>query len=156
MKNIRIRFEQDPALADIEITVRAAGQDAEVTALMEKITGRESRTLTVLDGRGNLKTLAESEIILASVDGKSVRIITADGKWLSRQTLQSLEEMLDSRTFIRISRYEIVNLRKVTRYDFTISGTLRLELEGGMETWASRRCIPEIRRRLKGKGASEC
>ena len=156
MKNIRIRFEQDPALADIEITVRASGQDAEVTALMEKITGRESRTLTVLDGRGNLKTLAESEIILASVDGKSVRIITADGKWLSRQTLQSLEETLDSRTFIRISRYEIVNLRKVTRYDFTISGTLRLELEGGMETWASRRCIPEIRRRLKGKGASEC
>ena len=156
MKNIRIRFEQDPALADIEITVRAAGQDAEVTALMEKITGRESRTLTVRDGRGNLKTLAESEIILASVDGKSVRIITADGKWLSRQTLQSLEETLDSRTFIRISRYEIVNLRKVARYDFTISGTLRLELEGGMETWASRRCIPEIRRRLKGKGASEC
>ncbi|MER2235290.1 MAG: LytTR family DNA-binding domain-containing protein, partial [Candidatus Limivicinus sp.] len=98
----------------------------------------------------------ESEIILASVDGKSVRIITADGKWLSRQTLQSLEETLDSHTFIRISRYEIVNLRKVARYDFTISGTLRLELEGGMETWASRRCIPEIRRRLKGKGASEC
>ena len=152
MKNIRIRFEQDAALSEIEITVRAAEQDAEVAALMERIIGRESHTLTVLDGRGNLKTLAESEIILASVDGKSVRIITADGSWFSRQTLQSLEEMLDSRTFLRISRYEIVNLRKVSRYDFTISGTLRIELEGGMETWASRRCIPEIRRRLKGKG----
>ncbi len=116
MKNIRIRFEPDSALSGIEITVRASEQDAEVAALMERIAGGSGHTLTVLDGRGNLKTLAESEIILASVDGKSVRILTAD----------------------------------------TISGTLRLELEGGMETWASRRCIPEIRRRLKGKGASAC
>jgi DNA-binding LytR/AlgR family response regulator len=156
MKNIRIRFEQDPSLSDIEITVRASEQDAEVAALMEKIAGGGGHTLTVLDGKNNLRTLPESEIILASVDGKAVRIITADGNWLSKQTLQSLEEQLDSRFFVRISRYEIVNLRKVTRYDFTISGTLRLELEGGMETWASRRCIPDIRRRLKGKGASAC
>ena len=152
MKEIRIRFEQDTALSDIEITVRASGQDAEVSALMARIAGEMPQTLTVFDGKGNLKTLQEDKIILASVDGKSVRIITADGSWFSRQTLQRLEETLDSRSFIRISRYEIVNLRKVSRYDFTISGTLRLELEGGMETWASRRCIPEIRRRLKGKG----
>ena len=145
MKNIRIRFEQVPSLSDIEITVRASEQDAAVTALMERIAGEEPHTLTVLDGSGNLRLLSESEIILASVDGKTVRIITSDGIWYSRQTLQSLEDALDSRFFIRISRY-----------DFTISGTLRLELEGGMETWASRRCIPEIRRRLKGKGASAC
>ena len=156
MKDIRIRFEQVPSLSDIEVTVRASEQDAAVTALMERIAGEEPHTLTVLDGSGNLRLLSESEIILASVDGKTVRIITSDGIWYSRQTLQSLEDALDSRFFIRISRYEIVNLRKVSRYDFTISGTLRLELEGGMETWASRRCIPEIRRRLKGKGASAC
>ena len=156
MKNIRICFVQDPSLSDIEVTVRASGQDDEVSALMEKIAGREPRTLVVLDGRGNLKTMSEDEIVLASVDDRSVRIITADGIWFSRQPLQSLEEQLDRRFFVRISRYEIVNLRKVTRYDFTISGTLRLELEGGMETWASRRCIPEIRRRLKGKEDSAC
>ena len=51
-----------------------------------------------------------------------------------------------------IKKFQIVNLAKVRRYDFTVAGTLRLELAGGMETWASRRCIPEIRRRLKGKG----
>ena len=156
MNYIRIRFEQDSSLSDIEITVRASAKNAEVAALMEKITGEVDHSLTVLDGKNNLHTLSESEIILASVDGKVVRILTMEGNWLSRQPLQSLEEQLDSRYFVRISRYEIVNLRKVTRYDFTISGTLRLELEGGMETWASRRCIPEIRRRLKGKGASPC
>lgn len=155
MKELRIRFEQDPSLSDIEITVRASEQDAEVAALMEKIAGETMHTLTVLDGKGNLKTLSEHEIISASVDGKVIRILTAGGIWFTRQTLQSLEEKLDSRAFIRISRYEIVNLRKVRHYDFTISGTLRLELEGGMETWASRRCIPVIRKRLLREGGAQ-
>ena len=59
--------------------------------------------------------------------------------------------MLDKKHFLRISRFEIVNLNKVLRYDFTLAGTLRLELAGGIETWASRRCIPAIRKRLLGK-----
>jgi ribose/xylose/arabinose/galactoside ABC-type transport system permease subunit len=54
------------------------------------------------------------------------------------------------------AKFSGIDTFKVKFAVFTISGTLRLELEGGMETWASRRCIPEIRRRLKGKGASAC
>ena len=80
-----------------------------------------------------------------------MRIITGDGSWYTRQTLQSLENMLDKNHFLRISRFEIVNLNKVLRYDFTLAGTLRLELAGGIETWASRRCIPAIRKRLLGR-----
>ena len=52
---------------------------------------------------------------------------------------------------IFLDSIEIVNLDKVLRYDFTLAGTLRLELTGGIETWASRRCIPVIRKRLQGK-----
>ena len=51
--------------------------------------------------------------------------------------------------FLRISRYEIVNLRKVKRFDFTITGTLRVEMEDDTETWASRRFIPAIKERLQ-------
>ena len=80
-----------------------------------------------------------------------VHVVTSNGSWYTRRTLQSLESDLAGRRFVRISRHELVNLDKVVRYDFTIAGSLRLELVGGMETWASRRCIPDIRRRLQGK-----
>ena len=63
-----------------------------------------------------------------------------------------LEEVLDKRRFIRISRFEIINLERVQRYDFTINGTLKIVMENGMQTWASRRYIPAIRRYLKEKG----
>ena len=53
-----------------------------------------------------------------------------------------------SRSFLRVSRFEIVNLKMVRKYDFTLAGTLRIEFENGMETWASRRYIPIIKERL--------
>ena len=152
MKKLTIRFEQDPSAEEIEVIVRASEKDEQVGALLEKIRPSAEKTLTVSDHAGNLKTLSMDEIILASADGKRVNIITEKEHWHTRKTMNSLEEILEPSKFVRISRYEIVNLTKVLRYDFTIAGTLRLELAGGMETWASRRCIPAIRRRLLGKG----
>ncbi|MCR5137316.1 MAG: LytTR family transcriptional regulator DNA-binding domain-containing protein [Oscillospiraceae bacterium] len=151
MRQINIRFECDPSLDSIEILIQAPEQDEAVTALMEQISGRPQDTITVFDGKGGIRTIPTDEIVLASTDGKLVNLITEDGIWHVRRTLQSLEDALDGRRFIRISRYELVNLGKVRRYDFTVAGTLRLELAGGMETWAARRCIPEIRRRLQGR-----
>lgn len=151
MRERKVRLELDPSLEEIEVLIRAPEEDAEVLSLFSLL-GAPPDTVTVFDGNGLVRALAADQIVSASVDGKLVNIITEDGSWYTRRTLQSLEDALDRRRFLRVSRYEIVNLTKVRRYDFTVAGTLRLELAGGMETWASRRCIPEIRRRLKGKG----
>ena len=69
-----------------------------------------------------------------------------------RQSLHDFEKKLDADNYVGISRYEIINLDKVRKFDFTLGGTLRLELAGGMETWASRRNIPLIRKKLLKKG----
>lgn len=151
MDKVSVRFERDPSADGIEVIVRAPEQDASVTELMEKLSGRPPDSFAVFDGYGRMRSLPADEIILAGVEGKLISITTAEGSWYTRRSLQSLEEALSGRRFVRISRYELVNLEKVTRFDFTVAGTLRLELAGGLETWASRRCIPVIRRRLTGK-----
>ena len=151
MEKCEIRFERDPSLDRVEIVVRAPEETAEVDALLERLAHVQTGSLVVFSGSGRVRTLAPEEIVTATVEDKLVRVITEDGSWFSRQSLQSLEEQLDPRRFVRVSRFELVNLGKVRQYDFTIAGTLRLELVGGMETWASRRCIPEIRKRLSGK-----
>ena len=151
MRKTELRFERDPGLDHIEIVIRAPEEDAEVAALLKRLAAPEPAALTVHDGEGAVRSIESEDIVLVSAMGKLVNIITEDGSWYTRKTLQTLEEMLDGRRFLRVSRYELVNLDKVLRYDFTVAGTLRLELRGGMETWASRRCIPAIRRRLSGK-----
>ena len=152
MKKPEIRFERDPSLERIEVLVRAPERNEGVEELLERLSGNSPDLLTVTGTDGSVCRIPEEDIVSVSVTGKQVQIITESGSYTARQSLQSLEERLDGEKFIRISRYELVNLLKVRKYDFTLGGTLRLELAGGMETWASRRCIPNIRRRLKEGG----
>ena len=152
MSDIPIRFEQSGELDHIEIIVRASKSSAETDALIKKISGIMNRKLRALDRDGCECIINESEIISVCSSDRQIRIITQNDIYTSNQTLRSIEELLDKKLFIKISRYELVNSEKIIKFDFTIGGTLRLELEGGIETWASRRSIPIIRKHLSGKG----
>ena len=155
MKKINVRFEQDKTVDSIEIVIRANERDAQITDLMERLAQRESFRLIALDKNECPGVIDEKDIVFLSADGKNVRIVTINGIYRAKQSLKSFEEML-SRTFLRVSRFEIINLKMVRKYDFTIGGTLRIEFENGMETWASRRYIPLIKERLSQEEGYLC
>ena len=150
MKKINVRFEQDSSLDTIEVTVRAAGRDEYVEELLSKL-AYDPTLITVSDENGVVKTISPEEIYFISVNGRTTDIVLENVRYSVKRSLQSIEEVLDSSRFIRISRYEIINIRKVKQYDFTLKGTLRIEFKNGLEAWASRRSIPAIRRMLSGK-----
>lgn len=151
MKTIRIRFEQNPALDNIEVLIRAAEEDPQILAMIRHLSDTSLESIPVYDRNEVQRMIPVKEIVSINANGKLINVVTDNDNFYLRQPLKNLECTLDERRFVRISRYEIVNISKVTGYDFTIAGTLRLELAGGMETWASRRCIPQIRKRLLGK-----
>ena len=155
MKKINVRFEQDKTVDSIEIVIRANERDAQITDLMERLAQRESFRLIALDKNECPSVIDEKDIVFLSADGKDARIVTINGIYRARQSLRSFEETL-SRTFLRVSRFEIINLKMVRKYDFTIGGTLRIEFENGMETWASRRYIPLIKERLSQEDGYLC
>ena len=151
MKQVHVRFEPEPSLDRIEIVIRAPEEDEQVDAIRSRLAGFAPDTVLAFDQNEIQHMIPVGDIVSAAVNGKLVNIVTEGGSYYTRQPLRNMESILCSRRFVRISRYEIVNLAKVVNFDFTLSGTLRLELVGGMETWASRRCIPLIRKRLLGK-----
>lgn len=155
MKKLKLRFEQDKTLDEIEIVVRAAKKDAQVTALLESLSKDEPVKLTVLDSGNRASVIDEKDIVFVAAEGKLVRVVTTEGIYKAKQSLQSIESIL-SRSFLRVSRFEIINLKKVRKYDFTLVGTLRVEFDNGMETWASRRYIPLIKERLSGEEGYLC
>ncbi len=155
MKKLKLRFEQDKTLDKIEIVVRAAEKDAQVTALLESLSKDEPVKLTVLDSGNRASVIDEKDIVFVAAEGKLVRVVTTEGIYKAKQSLQSIESIL-SRSFLRVSRFEIINLKKVRKYDFTLVGTLRVEFDNGMETWASRRYIPLIKERLSGEEGYLC
>lgn len=156
MKKLSIRFEQDKTLESIDVVVRAREKTAEVENLMAQLSQRAPKPLTVLDRDGCSCVINTDEIVTVSADGKQVRVIAVQGYYRAKQSLQSVEQLLGDRRFLRISRFEVINLKKVRKYDFTLVGTLRVEFENGMETWASRRYIPQIKERLSGEEGYLC
>ena len=155
LKRIKVRFEQDGSLEDIEVVVRAKAQDAQVKKLIDDLTHGEAVKLTVLDQNGRQSVIEEAQIVFVSADGKQTRIVSLSGVFHAKQSLQSIEGLLGN-SFLRVSRFEIVNLKRVRKYDFTLAGTLRIEFDNGMETWASRRYIPLIKKRLSGEEGYLC
>ena len=151
MKKVNVRFETEINKEDIDVLITASEKDGEVRALIDRVSDPLADALTVYDAEGRALILREEDIVSLSSSNKRVRILAAEAEYELRMSMQDAEKLLDPRTFIRISRYEIINLRKVERFDFSVSGTLRIGLSGGRETWASRRSIPGIKERLKGR-----
>ena len=151
MKRVNTRFEIEEGRRNIDVLFRASEEDEQVEALMARVADPLSSLLTVRDETDAIVTLPEERVIMISVDNKRLRIVADDGVYWLRMPMQDAETMLNPSWFLRISRYEIVNLRKVRYFDFSVSGSLYIHLEDGRETWASRRFIPAIKKRLQGK-----
>jgi DNA-binding LytR/AlgR family response regulator len=147
---VKLRIEEGHQGIDILLTT--AERDEQVEALMARIVDPLAGTITVLDDKGNSILLTEDRIISISADNKRLKVVSEDGSYRMRSSLLEIEGRLNPSSFLRISRYEIINLHKVRRFDFSIAGTLRIEMRDGSETWASRRYIQTIRSRLQGKG----
>ncbi len=154
-KDVNVRIEKCDDPDTIDILFSASERDEQVEALIKTVSEQLVRKLHVVDGKNQDCIIDESEIISISSQGKKVRILTDSGLYTARRSLQDLEQMISRRKFMRISRYEIVNASRIRTFDFNIRGTLRIEFEGGIETWASRRYIPLIKKHLQGKDGAE-
>lgn len=152
MKRVMVKLRIEEGHQGIDVLLTTAERDEQVEALMARIVDPLAGTITVLDDKGNSILLTEDRIISISADNKRLKVVSEDGSYRMRSSLLEIEGRLNPSSFLRISRYEIINLHKVRRFDFSIAGTLRIEMRDGSETWASRRYIQTIRSRLQGKG----
>ena len=151
MKKVNLEFRKDPDCPDIDVTFTASELDEEVDTLMKRVRDPLETTFTVYNGKSAATLIQEDEIISISSDNKKLKVITDEGEYMLNKTLRDIEKELHPVAFLKISRYEIINLGKIKNFDFSVTGSFRIEMKNGMVTWASRRLIPEIKKRLQGK-----
>ena len=73
---------------------------------------------------------------------------TNHGEYTLRLRLYEMEQRLDSKTFVRISNSDIINLRKVKGFDLSFAGTICVTLSNGTVTYVSRRFVAKIKQLL--------
>ena len=147
--NIEVRI--DPDCHDPVILIRTDQQTQEVENIVHAIENCvESRYPLIVGYRDNaMELLSQRDIIRVYVEARRVRIRTEKGIFESHKSLSFLEQLLNPERFIRISRFEIVNIRKIASFDFSRAGTVHIRFDDGTVTWAARRHVRTIQQALE-------
>ena len=149
--SVSIEIRIDPDCRDPVVLIRTAQQTQEVENIVHAIENcMDSRYPLIVGYRDNaMELLSQRDIIRIYVESRKVRICTEKGTFESRRSLSYLEQLLNPERFVRISRFEIVNLRKIASFDFSMAGTVHILFNDGTVTWAARRCVRPIQQALE-------
>ena len=151
MRNaVDIDVQIDSNCADPQIVIRASRMTPEIDAIVhaiENCTGSVYPMVAAYDG-DTMVLLSQRDIVRVYVESRRLIVRTEQGGFLARKTLAEMESLLDSGRFLRISRSEIINLRKVSNFDFSLTGTIHVRFDDGTSTWVARRYVRSIQRTL--------
>jgi DNA-binding LytR/AlgR family response regulator len=120
----------------------------EVETLQETIYQVVNKTILAYTERG-IERLTQESFIRFYAQEQKVYAQTKTQTYMLHTRLYELEEELSKQDFVRISNSEIVNIRKIKSIDTSITGTIRMFLEGDIETYVSRRNVKKIKKALK-------
>ena len=142
---MKVEVRIDPGCGETRVTITAPALTDEVKALAARLEG--GAALIGWDG-DTAVPLSEADILRCYGEEKGVKVQTIGAVYDLRERLYELEARLDRHTFVRISHSEIVNLRKVTALDLSLTGTIRITLTGGTVCYVSRRYVKKIKETL--------
>lgn len=117
-------------------------------ALVQRLSTEGAASTFTAFREGQALLLPLGDILRFFADGKGVSCQTAGGVYAVRQRLYELEEELEDARFVRVSNSEIVNLNKVSALDLSLTGTIKLTLEGAAAVYVSRRYVRKIKQVL--------
>ena len=119
----------------------------EISEIVKRLS--EEQTKAIAGFREDTVEVLEPERIfwIYASNGK-VFARTDHGEYQLRLRLYELEQRLDRQSFVRISNSEMINLKKVKRFDLSFSGTICVMLSNGTVTYVSRRYVAKIKQML--------
>ena len=141
---MKLEVHIDPALAEARVEVYAPARTPEIDALLDRLTAAEAPLLGFRDD-GSAVPLEPEDVLRFYGEDKDVRAQSGEAVYTVRERLYELERRLAGRSFARVSHSEIVNLKRVTALDLSLTGTIRMTLTGGVTAYVSRRYVKKIK-----------
>ena len=143
---MKVEFRADPDAREVHAVIIARERTQEVEAIMRRL--QPAVRIAAYSERGEV-LLEQDEIIRIYTQQRRVLLDSRRGTFALRSRLYELEEQLGEE-FVRISNGEIVNRGCILSLDFSLTGTIRLSLKGGIETYVSRRYVARIKKTFGG------
>ena len=150
-QRVKVRLELDPSCSVPEVVIRTDHRSELVEKLIsavERCAENDDAPLLVYDGNAAL-FVDRHEVTRIYTEPRKLMVCTGSRTYEARCSLQEMEDLLDRDRFVRISRFEIINIEKVVGFDVSVSGTIQVTLDDGSATWVARRYVRAIEQRLE-------
>ena len=99
--------------------------------------------------RGEVRPLTFGDIDCIYVEAGHTYAALSDGQRCQlRMRLYEAEQLLPG-CFVRINKSAVGSLRRIERFTSSVTGSVSVVFKGGYRDYVSRRCFPEIKRRLE-------
>jgi DNA-binding LytR/AlgR family response regulator len=111
--------------------------------------GNETEMVAVSGARGgSTRLIKRGSILYVQSHGDFVRIVTADGRYLLRNTLNEIERRWEQFGFVRVHRQYVANLARAVELRPLLGGTAELAFGDGQVIPVARRHVADLSRRL--------
>lgn len=142
---MKIEINIDPGCDEPRITIHTDRMTDELEALVRRLSSPNPDAIPARTEHG-VELLEVGSILRVYTERQRVLAQTAAGSYPLKFRLYEMEQRLAGHGFVRISSSELVNTKMISGMDFSLAGTIRISLKGGITTYVSRRHVAEIKR----------
>ena len=142
----------------VKVDIDSKFTTEQLTITAPCMTEEISRILSICNKSGTSSLAAKKDDKIVLVDTDDIYRVYAEGRVVIAKTekceyrltmrLYEVEEQLTNTNFVRISKSELVNLKKVDYFETSFSGTLRVVFKNEDASFVSRRQVKSIKERL--------
>lgn len=144
---MQVEIKIDSSCKEPKIMITAASMTEDLQELIRKLSDHVPSVISGIKD-GKIEVLQPEDLIRIYANSGKVFAVTDKGEYVVRLRLYDLEQRLGGSQFVRISNSEIVNLRKISSFDLSFTGTICVKLSNGTVTYVSRRYVSKIKKIL--------
>ncbi|EQK41908.1 lytTr DNA-binding domain protein [[Clostridium] bifermentans ATCC 638] len=148
---MKIDIDIDKRYEEIQVILMSNEMNDETMEILEKLKTTKNKYIL---GKSDKKVyiLDVKDIYFFYSENQKVFVETEDFRYEVDERLYEIEENFKNTSFIRVSKFSIVNLKKVKNIDMSFSGNLTINFINGKKESISRRYISKIKDYLKNGG----
>ena len=124
-----------------------AKEKSTLTDEIERLVNDNNLELIGYDKSGEGVKLTTDEVYCFTAEDNKIFAITEKDKLRIKCRLYQLEEILPE-YFVKINQSCVANIRKIARFDTSVSGTLLIKFKNGYKDYVSRSQVKAVKERL--------
>ena len=148
---MKIDIDIDKKYKEIQVILKSPDMDEETLEILEKLKTRKTKYIL---GKKDKKIyiLDINEVYIFYSENQKVFVETNECNYEVEERLYEIEENLKSTSFVRVSKFAVVNMKKVRNIDMHFNGNLTMNLINNKKENISRRYISKIKDYLNNGG----